>query len=76
MILNKDSRTMYVADNGYIKRIDGHKVTVLAGLKGTNDGRDGPAKEADVYAFGLALAKGENELYLQTCGQILSGRFI
>ncbi|MBL4675080.1 MAG: hypothetical protein JKY70_02570 [Mucilaginibacter sp.] len=63
MILNKDSRTMYVADNGYIKRIDGDKVTVLTGPKGTNDGHDGSAKDADVYAFGLALAKGENSLY-------------
>jgi hypothetical protein len=63
MILNKDSRTMYVADNGYIKRIDNKKVTVLAGPKGTNDGRDGLANDADVYAFGLVLAKGENTLY-------------
>lgn len=63
MILNKDSRTMYVADNGYIKRVDGKKVTVLAGPKDINDGHDGSAKDADVYAFGLALAKGENELY-------------
>lgn len=63
MIFNKDSRTMYVADNGYIKRVDGKKLTVLAGPRGTNDGRDGAALTADVYAFGLALAKGENTLY-------------
>ncbi|AMR32435.1 hypothetical protein A0256_13875 [Mucilaginibacter sp. PAMC 26640] len=63
MVFNKDSRTMYLADNGYIKRVDGNKLTVLAGPTGTNDGKDGAASTADVYAFGLALAKGENSLY-------------
>jgi hypothetical protein len=63
MILNKDSRTMYLADNGYIKRVDGNKLTILAGPQGTNNGQDGTAAIADVHAFGLALAKGENALY-------------
>ncbi|MBE9586957.1 hypothetical protein IM792_21090 [Mucilaginibacter sp. JRF] len=63
MIFNKDSRTMYVADNGYIKRVDGTKLTILAGPTGANNGHDGPASTADVYAFGLALDKGENAIY-------------
>ena len=63
MILNKDSRTMYVADNGYIKRIDSGKLTVLAGPLGTKDGRDGANLTADVYANTLALGKGENIIY-------------
>jgi hypothetical protein len=63
MILNRDSRTVYIADNGYIKRIDSGKLTVLAGPTGKNDGHDGTGLTADVYAFGLALAPGENVLY-------------
>lgn len=63
IILNKDSRTMYIADNGYIKRIDNGKLSVVAGPHGTSDGHDGTKLTADVYAFGLALGKGENELY-------------
>jgi hypothetical protein len=63
IILNKDSRTMYVADNGYIKRIDKGKLTVIAGPRGTNDGRDGTRLTADVYVNSLALGKGENVLY-------------
>jgi hypothetical protein len=63
IILNKDSRTMYVADNGYIKRVDSGKLTVIAGPLGTNDGRDGARFTADVYVNSLALGKGENVLY-------------
>jgi hypothetical protein len=63
MVLNKDSRTLYVADNGYIKRIDSGKLKVIAGPRGTNDGRDGANLTADVYAHSLALGKGENVLY-------------
>jgi hypothetical protein len=63
MIFNKDSRTMYVADGGYIKRVDSGKLTVIAGPRGTNDGRDGANLTADVYAGYLAIAKGENTLY-------------
>jgi hypothetical protein len=63
MVFNKDSRTMYVADGGYIKRVDSGKLTVIAGPRGTNDGRDGANLTADVNAGYLALAKGENVLY-------------
>ncbi|MBD1362855.1 hypothetical protein IDJ77_03445 [Mucilaginibacter sp. ZT4R22] len=63
MIFNKDSRTMYVADNGYIKRVDSGKLTVIAGPRGTDDGRDGANLTADVHANSLALGKGENIIY-------------
>lgn len=75
MIFNKNSRAMYVADNGYIKRVDGDKLTVLAGPIGANDGHDGPASTSDIYAFGLALAKGENAIWFTDSKAILLERF-
>jgi hypothetical protein len=63
IILNKDSRTIYLAASGYIKRIDNGKLTVIAGPDGLNTGRDGVGRKADVYAQSLAMGKTENEIY-------------
>jgi hypothetical protein len=63
IILNKDSRTIYLAAYGYIKRIDDGKLTVIAGPDGSNTGRDGAGRKADVYAQSLAMGKTENEIY-------------
>jgi hypothetical protein len=58
IVANKDSRTLYVADAGYIKRIDSGKLTTIAGPKfWQND------PGADVHAFYLALSKDESTLY-------------
>jgi hypothetical protein len=63
IILNKDSRTIYLAASGYIKRIDNGKLTVIAGPDGLNTGKDGVGRKADVYAQSLAMGKTENEIY-------------
>jgi hypothetical protein len=58
IVANKYSRTLYVADAGYIKRIDSGKLTTIAGPKFW---QDDPG--ADVHAFYLALSKDESTLY-------------
>jgi hypothetical protein len=63
IILNKDSRTIYIAADGYIKRIDLGKLTTVAGPNGSNPGKDGVGREANVYAQSLAMGKTENEIY-------------
>ncbi|TSD62278.1 hypothetical protein FFF34_019340 [Inquilinus sp. KBS0705] len=64
IILNKDSRTMYLAASGKIEKIEGGKLTVLAGPNATTpDGRDGVGLKADVNAFSLALGDHENSIY-------------
>jgi hypothetical protein len=64
IIANKDSRTLYVADNGYIKRIDNGRLTTIAGPNKTNtDSRDGVGFKADVSAKYLALSKDESTIY-------------
>jgi hypothetical protein len=64
IILNKDSRTIYLAASGKIEKIDGGKLTVLAGPNTTTpDGRDGVGFKADVNAFALALGDHENSIY-------------
>jgi hypothetical protein len=64
IIANKDSRTLYVADNGYIKRIDNGKLTIIAGPNKTyTDSRDGVGSKADVNAKYLALSKDESTIY-------------
>jgi hypothetical protein len=64
IIANKDSRTIYVADNGYIRRIDDGRLSTIAGPNNTNpDGRDGVGFKADVNAEYLALGKDESTLY-------------
>jgi hypothetical protein len=61
---NKDSRTLYIADDGYIKRIDDGKLTTIAGPNNTYaDSRDGIGFNADIYAKYLALSKDESTLY-------------
>ncbi|MBD1363055.1 hypothetical protein IDJ77_04460 [Mucilaginibacter sp. ZT4R22] len=61
---NKDSRTLYVADGGYIKRIDNGKLSIIAGPNKTfPDGRDGVGSKADVNAKYLALSKDESAIY-------------
>jgi hypothetical protein len=61
--LSKDSRTIYLAAGGYIKRIDNGKLTVIAGPNGSNQGNDGVGLKADVYANSLAIGQTENEIY-------------
>ncbi|WPU92985.1 hypothetical protein SNE25_27040 [Mucilaginibacter sabulilitoris] len=66
IIANKDSRTIYFAADGYIKKIVNNKLTILAGPNAkTPDGRDGVGLLADVHARSLVLAKfeGENTIY-------------
>nr|WP_294941611.1 hypothetical protein [uncultured Mucilaginibacter sp.] len=61
---NKDSRTLYIADGGYIKRIDSGKLSIIAGPNITyTDSRDGVGSKADVNAQYLALSKDESTLY-------------
>jgi hypothetical protein len=61
---NKDSRTLYIADGGYIKRIDSGKLSIIAGPNATyTDSRDGVGFKADVNAQYLALSKDESTLY-------------
>jgi DNA-binding beta-propeller fold protein YncE len=63
-VLNKDSHTIYVADAGYIKRIDDGRLTIIAGPSKTfSDSRDGVGFKADVHAYQLALSKDESTLY-------------
>jgi len=64
IVANKDSRTLYVADNGYIKRIDNGKLSVIAGPNATySDSRDGVGFKADVNAQYLTLSKDESTIY-------------
>ncbi|MBL4678248.1 MAG: hypothetical protein JKY70_18900 [Mucilaginibacter sp.] len=64
IVLNADSRSMYLAADGKIERIENGKLTVLAGPNSsTPDGRDGTGLKADVHASSLALGDHENSLY-------------
>lgn len=64
IIANKDSHTIYIADNGYIKRIDEGRMRIITGPNATyHDNRDGVGSKADVHAFSLALGESENVLY-------------
>ena len=63
IVTNKDSRTMYIADAGSIRRIDNGKLTTLTGPNSFQDDRDGIGKAADVHAYYLALSKDERTLY-------------
>jgi hypothetical protein len=63
MVVNKDGRTLYIVDAGYIRRIDQGKVTTIAGPNASHDNRDGIGKQADVHASYLALSKDEGTLY-------------
>ncbi|TWR25257.1 hypothetical protein FPZ43_17460 [Mucilaginibacter pallidiroseus] len=64
IVLNADSRTMYLAADGKIEKIVDGKLTVLAGPNSSaSDGRDGAGLKADVHALSLALGDHENSLY-------------
>ncbi|MBL4674699.1 MAG: hypothetical protein JKY70_00580 [Mucilaginibacter sp.] len=64
IVLNADSRTIYLAADGKIKKIVDGKLTVLAGPNSiASDGRDGAGLKADVHASSLALGDHENSLY-------------
>ena len=64
IVANKDSRTIYVADNGHIRRLDDGRLSTIAGPNNTNsDDRDGVGFKADVNAQYLALSKDESTLY-------------
>ncbi|MBE9583097.1 hypothetical protein IM792_01410 [Mucilaginibacter sp. JRF] len=64
IVLNADSRTIYLAASGFIQKIENGKLIKLAGPNATNpDGRDGVGFGADVNAFSLALGDNENSLY-------------
>lgn len=69
IILNADSRSMYLAASGKIEKIENGKLTVLAGPNSTTpDGRDGVGLKADVHAYSLALGDHENSLYFSDYG--------
>jgi hypothetical protein len=63
LVVTKDSRTIYVADNGRIKSIFNNKLTYLVGPQPPHDGGDGIGSSADVDADQLALANDESTLY-------------
>ncbi|TSD67918.1 hypothetical protein FFF34_011170 [Inquilinus sp. KBS0705] len=59
----KDTRTLYIADDGTIKAISNNKLTYLAGPQPPSDGGDGVGSSADVHAAKLSLSKDEGTLY-------------
>lgn len=63
IIGTKDSRTLYIADQGKIKAISNNKLTYLVGPQPPHDGGDGIGTSADVYADQLALTKDESTIY-------------
>jgi hypothetical protein len=64
IVANKDSRTLYVADAGAIRKLENGKATTIVGPNATySDSRDGVGSKADVHAVYLTLAPGENVLY-------------
>jgi hypothetical protein len=68
IIVNKDSRTVYVADDGAIKAISNGKATTLVGPTSVFDNRDGVGRNADVHANRLAFGKTENIIYFSDYG--------
>ncbi|MBE9586620.1 hypothetical protein IM792_19380 [Mucilaginibacter sp. JRF] len=63
IIANKDSRTVYVADDGRILAISNNHLQFLVGPRAPYDGRDGVGSSADVRAHHMVLSKDENTLY-------------
>lgn len=63
IIATKDSRTIYIADNGAIKAITQGTVRYLVGPHTELKGSDGVGPKADVYAYKLALSKDESTIY-------------
>lgn len=64
IVSTKDTRTLYIADNGAIKSIFNGKMQYLVGPNPRFPGeRDGVGSNASVYAKRLALSKDERTLY-------------
>jgi hypothetical protein len=64
LVATKDSRTIYLVQNGAIKALFNGKLQYIAGPNPNyHDGRDGVGSSADVYAHNLALSKDESTLY-------------
>jgi hypothetical protein len=59
----KDSRTLYIADNGSIKAITNNRLVYLAGPHQPVDRGDGIGSSADVHAEYLGLSKDEGTLF-------------
>lgn len=69
IVLNADSRTIYLAASGKIEKIENGKLTALAGPNpAMPDGRDGTGATADVRASSLALGDHENSIYFSDYG--------
>ncbi|TSD63362.1 hypothetical protein FFF34_017355 [Inquilinus sp. KBS0705] len=64
-IANKDSRTIYIVDQGAIVSISNNKLTRLVGLSSSStfSHPDGVGDKAYVLADGIALSKDENTIY-------------
>ncbi|WPU94014.1 hypothetical protein SNE25_00550 [Mucilaginibacter sabulilitoris] len=73
MAATKDASTIYVADDGYIKRIDvaTGTMTTIAGPDGSNTQKDGVGMAADVSAIRVALSNDEKTLYFTNYGFII-----
>ncbi|MXV51274.1 hypothetical protein GS399_09865 [Pedobacter sp. HMF7647] len=63
IVVNRNSKSIYVADNGSIKSISNGKLQYLAGPHPDYHGKDGVGREADVKAEQLALAKNEASIF-------------
>lgn len=64
IIASKDSRVLYIADQGAIKSIVNGKLQFLVGPNNKYPfGRDGIGSQAGVYAQKLALSKDESIIY-------------
>ncbi|WPU94414.1 hypothetical protein SNE25_02620 [Mucilaginibacter sabulilitoris] len=64
IIASKDSRVLYIADQGAIKSIVNGKLQFLVGPNNKYPfGRDGVGSQAGVYAQSLALSKDESTIY-------------
>jgi hypothetical protein len=64
IVANKDSRTIYIADDGVIRKIENGKATKVVGPNASyHDSRDGVGAKADAHAEYLLLGPGENVLY-------------
>ncbi|AMR33537.1 hypothetical protein A0256_19970 [Mucilaginibacter sp. PAMC 26640] len=62
-IATKYSQTLYIAERGAIKAIIDCKIKYLVASHKNLKDKDGVGSNADVYAFKLALSKGEGAFY-------------
>ena len=71
LIATRDTRTLYIVNQGRIESIFNGKLTFLAGpnLNNKNAQGDGVGSKADVVAFKLALSKDESTLYFTDQGR-------